>query len=258
MSHRDAGAGGLPALVGVLGVVIRYISLPVLGFVCLINAPSKPNGHPTYKQLKDLVSMGLPIIIGGNIATFFSVSDRTIAAMMLSPAEVGKLSIATLLISSLQVIPSTCGQLLLPKATRAYAKSDDAYSLRRYFWMAVGLNAAALIPLAAILFVMVPYLIRYYLPAYTDGILATEIATMTLVFQVYAGVGIVFVACGKNLRYIIVITIGLVFMWAISISVVKLGYGIEGLAFARLIASGLISAVVLVSAYRMTKEKTHD
>jgi O-antigen/teichoic acid export membrane protein len=246
-------AGLLPALAGIWGLLAgRSIQAVARIAVLLPGTPCKPNQPGRWTDVVDLGRTGFPLLLAGTLYSFLGVADRSVVAMLMTPADVGNLSLAGLVVTSIQFAPIALTTLLYPRIAACYGRCGTSLGLRRYFWITLGLSVATVVPVSlAAWFLLEPFTLRY-LPRYEAGIAAAKIASLGSMGFLYFGVGAIIAVVRRNTMYILMMLIALGTVWGGGALLIAEGHGIEGAAMARAIATGMLSVFTVGYSYWLT------
>lgn len=118
--------------------------------------------------------------------------------------------------------------------------------------MSLTFNIITIMPLSLICYFVIPTLIERYLPNYANGIEAAKIYALGSAFLVYFGTSIIIPVVRRNTPLIIGYAVAIVLLWLLGWVFVHRGYGITGVAWARLISTGFISLFSLGYSYYLT------
>jgi len=192
------------------------------------------------------------MLVTGLIFSWLSAADRTIVAALLSAEDLGFFALSGLALNSLRVFPQSINVLLYPRVAHAYGVHGSSRHLRRYIWIGLGLNLAVLIPTAIIGWFLLPHLVHLVLPAYVPGIPAAKVTLLGAVFFAYSGPSVVVPIVRRNTPAHIggVIAIGLV--WIGGMIAISAGYGIVGVACARLLANAFYGVFMIAYVFHLT------
>lgn len=243
----------LPAFIGVLGVIIRNATLPFIGFLLLFRkVPVKARSKGCLSEAVELGKVGFPMLISNILYSFMSIADRSVIALFLGPEAVGHYALSGLVITAVGIIPGSLGLLLYPRAALIYGKNGSSRALRRFYWMSLGFNVVMIMPLCLAIFFTIDPVTRMLLPNYVNGIEAARINTLGSLFLIYVGTGIIIPTVRRNLPFQIAIALATAVVWGLGGILVHRGYGIEGVAWARFTANGLVCLFTLTYSYYLT------
>ena len=236
-----SGAVGRLASVGIASVLVRSGT----GYL-------RRQRNLDWGEIRQLVSVGFPLLISGMLFTFLMMADRSIVAVMLTREEVGYFSLSAIVVNSMQFVPQSLSLIVFPKMARLYGATKDAAALRPLLLKTLWLNLATLVPLSTISYFLLPMIICKYFPAYTQGIRAAQIACGTCVFWVYLGMGSVFGVMNRMRAYLGVLAFSIVLVWLGGYLSIKAGCGIEGAALARMVATSVVCVFTIGYSIHMT------
>lgn len=210
-----------------------------------------------WKETFRLVKIGVILQAGTLVVWGFRLADRTVIASALPLEQLGlyvyAMGFVTLLLSALEDF----GNVLQPIMYKEAGKADSVYegfkdTKRIAVYMALG--SAILIPLSQLGFHLLVTLINtkyissipiinvlsYNLYLFSLMIIPTQILTSSIV--------------NKQRIFLLAYSVGLAINVAFSILVVKLGYGVVGVAWVTVCAQGLMSFILygFVKGYLFT------
>ncbi len=91
-----------------------------------------------------------------------------------------------------------------------------------------------------------------FLPNYRDGIEAAKIYSLGSIFLVYFGVSVIIPVVRRNIPLMIGYAVAILVLWILGLILVQKGFGIEGVAWARFIASAFLCVFALAYSYYLT------
>jgi O-antigen/teichoic acid export membrane protein len=241
---------------GYTGMILKNTNTFILGFLYRFRYTLKTYGVNAkfHKQeFVDLVKVGAPIALAGYLYGLNVVADRSVIALSLDPQSVGVYSIANLIIVGFQTLPTAISMLIYPRAAHMYGKTNSMRSLRRYVYLALVINIAAIIPFALIGYLFIGKVITLFLPKYIAGIGAAKIACLTSISLAYMGCSIIFMVTKKNHIYIAGLCMSLIITWILSKLALGYGYGLEGVASAKLISNSFLFVFVVAVSVFLTR-----
>ena len=241
------------AVIGITGMAIKLGTQSLLGWLLLLkNPPMGEDKEASWQDIRKLSAVGMPMLVSGVIFTWLAAADRTVIATFLTADDLGYFALAGIAMNALRVFPESINQLLYPRVAHAYGLNGSSRELRRYIWIGLGLNLAIMIPVAVIGWFALPYLVETFLPAYIPGIQAAQITLVGALAFAYSGPSVIIPIVRRNLPIQIagVVAIGLV--WGGGIYAIQLGYGIVGVAVARVVATGFYALFVLGFVFYLT------
>ncbi|MGJ8648976.1 MAG: lipopolysaccharide biosynthesis protein [Opitutaceae bacterium] len=241
------------ALIGVFGVGLKVAGNNLILWLALFRkSPLSARGGASSKDVLELSKIGLPVMFAGIIFTWLAVADRTIIATFLTAEDLGHFALAGIVLNAIKVFPESINTLLHPRIARAYGVRGSSRDLRRYLWIGLGLNLSLLIPIAVVGWLAVPHLVRVFLPAYTPGIEAAQIIAVGAIFQVYSGASAVIPVLRRNFWPNLFGCVAICLVWVFGVYAVKQGYGISGVAIARVGVTALYGIFVIAFVFYLT------
>lgn len=245
----------LPYLIGAPAMLVRKLAVaaaPV--FVHCFTKKDKYPSRPSFSlsEYRNLVATGFPIMLSGYLSQVLLVADRSIIAVYLDPESLGIYALSVFLIMALIQVPRSFSLIIYPKAAFAYGKTGNPESIRKYIGMSFLANICALAPVCLISFFALDYIVQFF-PKYQDGLTSAKIACFTGMIMSYRGASIAFMVLKKNLVYQLILGCGIGMMWLIGSILVKQGYGIEAIAYARLGVTSVVALLVIGWAFWITR-----
>lgn len=240
----------LPFLLGLVGKIIADMINCIVGY-CLLNRnpPYPAKGKGSIESLKDLLSVGFPLLIGGYLWQIFVITDRTFIATHLSSEDMGLYSIAGYCMSLFMILPIAMNTLLYPKAASRYGETGDKRTLITFWWKSLALFSVVLIPLVIVAYFILPVAVHFFLPKYIGGIETARISLLSCLTFIYMGPSVIFGTLKKNIGYIIIITFCLIGFWTITYFFKDYFTTIESVAYLRFAFSLLLMIYSIVHTY---------
>ena len=195
---RSFGYGGLlvrAAVLAVLGSLALYIGRPV-------RAPARWD-QPIFVEL---MRVGFPIWMLGQLSALFMTLDRL--ALADSPQALGYYTVAAQFASLSYMVPTAVNAVLYPQMAREYGESHLAMNLWRKAAKAALWAGAASLCAAALAWLVIPYFLDYFLPAYVPGTTAAQWAALTGVAMSLSVFGNIFNVLGRQQLYALAAAVG--------------------------------------------------
>jgi O-antigen/teichoic acid export membrane protein len=193
-------------------------------------------------EIVRLVKYGIVLQLGGLVYWLVRLSDKTVIAAMLSRYDLGLYTYATMFIAYALIIPTDFGNILQPILWRE-APNGSFRAVKRIV-VYVALGTAMLIPLAQLFYYLVMQLVTVdYVGSITSfNILSYNIYLVTIV--TVPNLILSSSVINRQNVNLLVYVVGLVLQVSLSILVVKLGYGIAGVALTVTCVQGFIALVL--------------
>ena len=240
-----AGAGGFVAsrvVAAVSRLLFRWVGVPI-----------RATGPGSREETLELARVGLPLLITGTLYSYMGAADRSVIAFFMSAEDVGQYSLAGLAVTGIQFLPMVVATLLYPRVAGTYGRTGNAHSLRRYFWILLGLGVAAVVPICLAAFFLVRPVTEWFLPAYSAGIPAAQLASLASLTFIYYGLTSIIAVMRRNTQFILAIALSLALIWLLGGYWVRQGHGIIGAVWARAIASTFLCGFTIGFAYWLTR-----
>lgn len=248
------------SFLGLAGMALRLATMNLVGWLLLIkNPPIRSSGSGSWKDVRTLSVVGVPMLINGVIYQWLFAADRSVVAVSLGAEQLGYFALAGMVTSAIQVLPTSINMLLYPRVAHAFGRSGSSRGLRRYIWIGLGINLCLMIPTVALVWLLLPYFVENFLPAYESGIGAARITLIGCLFFAYSGPSVIIPIVRRNLPMQVMglITLGLV--WLLGFYAAQNGYGIEGVATVKAVAIALYGTFVIgFSFYLTNREIGHE
>ncbi|MFA4934066.1 MAG: oligosaccharide flippase family protein [Candidatus Omnitrophota bacterium] len=179
-----------------------------------------------------LMRVGIPILVSGFIITMLTSIDRLMVIAFLGETQLGYLGLALLLVSVISLIPSMASQVLYPRISYHFGNTGRSIEALRSYVFIPPMVLSFLLPLLiGPLYLVLPFVVKTFLPAYAPGIVAARIVAVGIFFYGILGLTDYFlVTTGKLKQYAFFGCIALVFNIILDFLFIRMGYGIEGIA----------------------------
>ncbi len=246
---------GLPAVAGAAGLIARNVLLPVVGvFLLGPGLPLRPVGRGSWRDAVSLASVGLPILVVNLLTSFLMAADRSVIALRLGAEAVGHYALASLVLVGFPVLPAALGAILYPRAAHEFGRFGSSRGLFGFLWKSIVFNVAVLVPSCALAYWALPPLVNAFLPAYASGIRTAQLACLSCLFLLYVGPANILVVVRRNFQYGLLLALATAAVWVVGWLLAGRGWGIEGVAVARLLANILLCfSVIAYTAYVVWK-----
>jgi O-antigen/teichoic acid export membrane protein len=181
----------------------------------------------------DLVRSGLPIVVFDVIVLFIRTSDRFILLYFFDVAEVGFYGVAVMIMGLALSIPGVAREVVEPRLMQNFGRVPLEENVHLYLTRPL-FNTAYLMPFViGIGILLFPSVVAWLLPDYIECIDAVIILLLSSFYTaaVYTLRGII-VACKLQSEASFILGGALLFNLALSIGLIGLGFGMEGVAMA--------------------------
>ncbi|MCW5556726.1 MAG: oligosaccharide flippase family protein [Verrucomicrobiae bacterium] len=239
----------LPAL-GATGAVLRGIVAGAASLLLRLRSGVWSPALPVdWSGTLALARTGWPLLASATLGGWMMIADRSVVSLLMSDEAMGEFQLAGFIVNSMSMVPVSLSLVLFPKIARAYGEHRSRRKLRRFVWISLAFNAATLLPLSGITYLVIEPLVLRFFPKYAAGIPSAHIACLTCVFWIYAGAGSVIGVTNRMTPYLITLGVSLALIWTGAAWLIHSGYGINGAAWARL--AGTVLMCVFTVGYSL-------
>jgi len=238
-------------LAAILTIIVGIIYLQRFGSFLVL-------GRFRFDVFRSLVKTGFPIVVFNLILDLIRSSDRLILFFFLGPETVGYYGIAIMVLGFSLSIPAVSREVVEPRLMENLDRATLAQNLELYMTRPL-MNTAYLMPFVVgpgIL--LLPMVIKLLLPNYLPGVNAAQILLLGGYFLAisHALRGVI-VAYGLQIRASLVELAILVLNVGLSITMVLLGYGAEGVALASGFSFFLMLIGLLTFIWWQMRDREH-
>jgi len=215
-------------------MIASILTLSIILMYALYRNPWQPVPKFNLSIAWSLMRVGVPILASGFIIGMLVTIDRLMVITFLDATQLGYLGLALLLVSVVSLIPSMASQVLYPRINYHFGNSGRNIEALRSYVLIPPKILSVLLPLViGPLYLILPFVVKTFLPAYTPGIAAARIVVVGIFFYGILGLTDYFlVTTGKLKQYALFGCIALVFNIVLDYLFIRIGYGIEGIAVA--------------------------
>ncbi len=205
------------------------------------------------------VKKGLPILMISFSFALIRTADRIIISSFLGNKMLGFYGIAVALFDFIMQIPGSSREVLEPKLMQSLGRNTVEENLRTYFFKPL-YNTAYLIPfLIGPVFFILPPFVSLFLPKYIPGIMSAQIIAFGVYFLALTYIirGIL-VANNLQSGMFYITSIVLLLNIITSITLIKIGFGIEGVAVSSNIAYFILFISLMVFIFKKYEYKAKE
>jgi O-antigen/teichoic acid export membrane protein len=221
----------------------------------LFKKPIKLKWYWNNKLLRSLIFVGFPIYLQTVVTIVFSSIDRLIIAKYLSFEEVGHYSLSTLIKTPVTLLVSTLSIVVFTELNEKYGKKSTPDVVLLHTDIPQKFVSYVLSPLVVIGALTLPWLTAIFLPDYLPGIEAAQLFVFAILFLTLAGFSsnALFIL---NKQKFAAVSFGFAGILKVigSYMVLKLGYGISGVAFVTLIAYFIYDTTMIIMVHKIIKK----
>jgi O-antigen/teichoic acid export membrane protein len=184
------------------------------------------------KKAMSLIKIGVPLIIAGIIYTILLSIDKIIIIKMLGMKALGYYSIAILALTYTHTFPKILGIVMTPNIQEEYGKTNSRQRIIEYVKKPAIVMGYLFPFLLATVYFILPILVYYFMPKYVQGIISMKILLSGCFFISLVPLAQNYIIAINKQLLLVPMTIFAVFLGVIfSFCLIKLGYGINGVAF---------------------------
>jgi O-antigen/teichoic acid export membrane protein len=195
----------------------------------LIRFPFRPDFE--LKKTIPLIKIGLPIMLVGLAFSFLTSIDRWVIFKFLSPDDLGFYSLAATIFGAVMLLPLIVSTLIHPRMAERYGKTKKYSFLIPLLVRGIFISLAILLPVILALFFIFPYGVIHFMPQYLPAIAPMKILLPGLLFLPLTYIfGSFFININKQIYYLMILFFAILLNLYLSISFVKIGLGISGVA----------------------------
>jgi len=211
--------------------------------------------HLDWPEVRRLIRVGLPIAAVGLSYGLLTTVDRWVVQKYLGTTQLGYYSLTIVVGSVVTMLPKVLSDQIYPRMAETYGNTSDYRSLKRWIVGQIISTGAVLSLVVMVAFFALPPLVRVALPAYQPGILPMRISLIGFLFLPLAGAfGNFLNTVSKQMYYLAVQLFAIPLEIILSILLIRLGMGIEGVALAMAITSFLYCFALFLVGMRMLRQ----
>ena len=186
-----------------------------------------------YKVLKSLIIVGIPLLLLGVSNLIFQTVDRLLILKFLDIKELGFYSLGAMSFGPIFILFSTTSSVMYQRFAERYGETGKISSLKEYVILPIVTLARAVPVIICGLYIALPTLVKTFLPKFMNGVPCTRILVFGLFFHAVGGITInnFFITINKQVLCLGIQLFGALLNLAFSFIMIKLGFGIVGVAF---------------------------
>jgi len=234
--------------IGLYGAILSFLIAHILSLIYLTTKV-----HFEFKfdlnrsALKKIFSIGFPISLVFINMQILNGLDRIMILKFLTVKQLGYYAIAFPFFRLLTMIPHSLSYITFPKMLEAYGSSlREIKSTKRYFEIPTQVNSFIIAAAIGMLFLSIKYIFHYLLPQYTDAVMVSRILVFTVFFSGINMLARPVLITDKRFKALFFFQgIAILINICLNYTLIKLGYGINGVAVATALASFIYSFLIL-------------
>ncbi|TDK64133.1 hypothetical protein E2K98_04515 [Bacillus salipaludis] len=227
-----------------------FIGIYVSSFIAIIilynRLPEKVGLCWNWKLVKYLISFGAPILIIGLSWNLFTTLDRIMISSMLGAKFLGYYGISIFVFQGLMMFPQVISQVLYPKIGYKFGKDGLNGGLIQSINNVSTILSLSTPYLLAIIYYLLPYFVKYFMPKYNEGIESATIIAIGLFPLVIISVYTVYLnSSHKHKKYLSYLFIGILTNSFLNFLFIKFKFEIVGVSFATSISNLIYSFLII-------------
>jgi len=205
--------------------------------------------------LRKMIYLAFPLFLYTIISTIFITIDRIIIASFLSYEKVGYYSLGSLISSPVNLLIGSLSIVLFTQLNEKFGTSTSNHVLLMHVEIPIKFISILLSPIVGMGIIALPYLTNLLLPKYVEGVYAAQITVVSSYFLALSGfTGNGLFLINKQKISAIAFLFSGVIKTIGSIFLIKIGYGIEGVAVITLVSFLIYHFILLIYFYKYLKE----
>ncbi len=241
-----------------MGIYGLFIALPVTLIIALLylrtRYPVIRGGRFSWPMYFEMVRSGFPLMVFAFMMTLMITSGRLLVASYLTTEEVGYYALATLALRGMLNFPGAAREVIEPRIMEKVDTLHRADMLDRYLYRPLVINACYLPLIIAPLYFLLPPLLEWALPLYTQGILPLQIVLFGFYFlAVFYPMRGLIVAHRLQKVAALLSVLGVLINVGLSLLALELGFGIIGVSVANSVSYAAL--LLLMSALLRLRQK---
>ncbi len=204
--------------------------------------------------LKDLVAIGIPILIVGLSYSFLTTLDRVLISSLMGADKVGDYSLAILTFTTFSLLPLTISQYFYPRISATLGETGSP--MRAYEVALQQIRLSGLVTTLAVIVgaMLIPFLVRRFLPDYAIGISAAlALLPANIALSFVGGTANWLNSVRKQRLYLSTQVLAILLSLGFSLMFYGLGLGITGIALGSSLAMVTYAGVLSILSRRLLK-----
>jgi len=232
------------------GYVIRNLILSIsLVFMIHYLRPLKTNTKFNKEAMILLLKTGIPLFTLVYFLTITDTFNRIILLKIGDTKTVGMYYPALAVIVGMKMLPSAFSQYLYPRMSYEVGKSNDYKKLWAWVWKSAFSIIGIMLPIAILLYFLLPYAFDMFFPLYKESLFAARLAVFSGVLSGAFIVITVFNSLKKWKLLSIIAILKVSLYWGLEYFFAKHMVPINGIAVGTIISDFIFLIIVLVFSY---------
>lgn len=195
---------------GYYGLCLRNFLSEVSSFILLWKwRPLRIKPIWNLNRLIDLIKVGAPIFVSGQLYAWWTVLNSTNVLLSLNTRALGLYQLAVISGSAIEIFYSSLSQIIYPRMAEAYGQKEDINTLISMARRPIIYIVILTIPLVLIGWYLLPPAVRLFLPKYQEAISTAQWTLLAVTPLSFLPLNNLFAVVKRVDFYIISIAIGM-------------------------------------------------
>jgi O-antigen/teichoic acid export membrane protein len=204
-----------------------------------------------YRPMWSAVRIGFPITIAWWILNLQTSTDRIVSMALLGQTETGFYGLGATMYSAIILIPVAMNRVLYPRISEEVGKKADKKTILNLVLLPVRILSLVIPVFIGISIFLIPSIYYYVFPKYIPGQSSAQILLLgSFAFCLIGNGANYLIASDKQKKLVIFALVSLVTNILTAIFLVRLEFGIEGIAFSTGLSSFLLSILIWKSVLK--------
>lgn len=203
-----------------------------------------PPMYPTFhlRRINQLIAIGFPITLVWWTYMMGTSFDRIVTVSLLGSEATGLYFMGITLASVLQMLPESLSRVFNPRLNERMGETSDASLVARIVWEPAT-TLSWILPLAfSICAFFIDPLYRTGFPKYLPAVLSSQVLVIGASLLALVPLGTDFLVSIHRQTYLAkVVILSLILNVGANVILIRLGYGIEGVALVSVLTNGLVA-----------------
>jgi len=205
------------------------------------------------------MNIGFPIMILSSIFFLMRNVDKFIVISMLGKTMAGYYGLAAFISSMVSYISYSISTVLLPRMMYKYGKTGEAKDIEMYFIKPMIILTGFIPIILGIIYINIDIVVKLFLPQYLPSITVLHILIISLFFSTIWGIPTnLLIALNKQKMFMVITAVVLLFIIILDIVIIKMGFGMNGIAVATTLMFLIASVIANSLALSFLKDKVNQ
>jgi len=208
----------------------------------------------SWPEVWHLARIGVWLVLSTVSYYIFNLTDRTMVAGLLGVEAVGYYALAFFFFNILHQFVGTGVSVIQPQLYRRLGEVESVKEVKNYITKPSLLSAFVCSFLAGMIWICSPWFIELFLPKFAPSVQSMQILVVSLFFVAVSKMPQQLLPAprvNRQKQMVVAYFVGIVINMGLNLFFIKkLGFGIEGAAWATLIANGFVCVFLFILAHR--------